>query len=195
MAGLQVRRISYALGAEVRGVDLRKALDRETVAAIRNAWLEHLLLCFPEQEVSNAELTAFAHNFGELETIRKDEVVRRDAGETGPTHIDLLSNKPIDGKPWDGFKNGEYWHTDKSFTLQPTSATLIACKEIAPVGGDTMFANTYLAYEMLSPAMQRIAESLEVIHDVPLRRDAGNIATVQPLVRVHPETNRKVCFT
>src|SRR6185437_9877397 len=98
------------------------------------------------------------------------------------------------GRPWDGFKNGDYWHTDKSFTLQPTSATLISCKEIPEAGGDTMFANTYMAYDALSTAMQGIIDTLEVVHDVPLRRDSGNIATVQPLVRVHPETGRKALY-
>jgi taurine dioxygenase len=193
LPALQIRRLSYALGAKVRGVDLTRHLDDATVAAIRAAWLEHLLLCFPGQNLTNAQLLAFAERFGELEAIRPDEIVRRDA-EGGSPSIDILSNRPLNGQPWDGFKNGDTWHTDKSFTLYPTSATIIACKEIPEVGGDTMFANAYLAYETLSPTFQGIIDGLWAIHEVPARRESGNTATAHPLVRVHPETGRKALY-
>jgi taurine dioxygenase len=157
---LQIRRIAYALGAEVTGVDLRQPLEDTTIATIRTAWLDHLLLLFPNQDLTKDELLAFARRFGELELV----------GQPDPKtpYITLVTEKPINGKPWNGVKGGQVWHTDKDFTTHPTVATFLNGKEIPDAGGDTMFANTYMAYEALSPAMKSVVERLSVIHDYAL---------------------------
>ena len=212
MSELKIRRLAYALGAEVRGVDLAGPLDDSTVAEIRAAWLEHLLLCFPGQNLERDELFAFAKRFGEPQKGPKANM------DPDNPFLTFLTEKPVQGKPWYGYKGGQNWHTDQSFTTQPTSGTFLSCKEIPPVGGDTMFANTYLAYETLSPAMRNVVERLSAIHDgtvlrpryhganVREQRTASEIEqsikeraaayppTVQPVVRIHPETKRKALY-
>src|SRR5579862_4900862 len=113
MAQMQVRRIAYALGAEIRGVDLREPLDDETVAEIRRVWLDNQLLYFPDQDLDKGQFCAFAARFGNLENIRK---ANRDA-ET--PHIGYLTNRPVNGGPWNTYKGGTTWHSDESHSTQP----------------------------------------------------------------------------
>ena len=98
MSRLQIRRLGFALGAEVRGVDLKGAGD-DTIRAIREAWLEHLMLCFPGQGLGREELLTFARRFGELEPAH----INADPEQRS---ITLLSHEPLNGRPWDGYKNG-----------------------------------------------------------------------------------------
>jgi taurine dioxygenase len=210
MAQVTTRRLGYALGAEVTGVDLRKQLDDQTIAEIRRTWLDNLVLCFPGQNLDENELLAFAKRFGDLEFVK-----RRLHPET--PHISLNSNKPVNGMPWDGRKSGPNWHSDDSYTTRPTAASFLLCKETPEIGGDTMFANMYMAHESLSPTMQDLAAQLSAIHDAATRprftgtqvadqrsaeavrrEESAHVAinppAVQPVVRIHPETRRKALF-
>lgn len=203
MAQLRIRRLSYALGAEVTGVDLRRPLDDETVAAIRRAWFEHLLLCFPGQPLSPEELIAFTERFGPVDDNRAIPHNRHPAFE----QVVLISNKPIANKPWNGYRNGQNWHSDLSYTVRPSNGTLLVCQERPDVGGDTMFANMYMAYERLSPTLRAFLDGLSAVHDITLvknleQREPEVVATmrrlnppvVHPAVRVHPETGRRALF-
>jgi taurine dioxygenase len=186
----------------VTGLDLRLPLDDSTTARIRTAWLEHLVLCFPEQNLSAEQLRNFAATFGELDDNRASPHNRH------PDYPDvmLLTNKPANGKPWDGLRSGERWHTDLSTTMHPTSATLLLCKERPSVGGDTMFANQYIAYEALSLGMREMVGRMEAIHDITRGRGSERSPEilaqartlkppiVQPAVRTHPETRRKTLY-
>jgi taurine dioxygenase len=208
---LEIRRLSYALGAEVRGVELKKPLTSATVAAIRAAWLDHLLLCFPDQHLERDELVAFAQHFGELET------VGRHSADPETPHVTILSERAVNGRPWSGHKNGQVWHSDRSHGTHPTSATILSCREIPSLGGDTMYANMYMAYDSLSPAMQALIEQQSALHDSALgvrpewahisdlrtpeelrrsaeERSRGLPLVVQPAVRTHPETHRKALY-
>ena len=203
MAALQVRRLGYALGAEVRGVDLSRPLDDITVANLQRAWLDHLLLCFPDQHLRKEDLVAFASRFGdELDDNRNTKT--RDPENT---NIVLMTNKPVAGKPWDGYKAGQNWHSDRSYSDRPMTGTFLYAKEIPDVGGDTIFSNQYMAYETLSPAMRGIIERLSSVHDATRaknfeqqgadvlaarRRDHPPI--VHPVVKVHSETRRKALY-
>ncbi|TWT00684.1 TauD/TfdA family dioxygenase [Reyranella sp. CPCC 100927] len=200
MASLDIRPLGYALGAQVTGVDLRRSLDSATRQAINDAWLQHLVLVFPDQDLSTAEQIAFSRNFGELD----DHAFQ--PRYTHPDHREILlvTNKPIDGKPSDTRNTGRNWHTDLTFTQRPAKGALLLCREKPPVGGDTMWANMYLAYETLTPRMRQFIDDLEAIHDASLvkgleQRDPEKVAelkrlnppVVHPLVRVHPETGRQ----
>ena len=210
MSRLQVRRIAYALGAEVRGVDLRKPVDDATLAEIRTAWREHLLLCFPGQDISKPELMTFVRRFGEPERVR-------DNNDPDVPGLLLLTNKPVNGKPWDGYKNGPAWHSDRSYNPQPTGLIFINCKEIPEVGGDTMFANMHMAYDTLSPKLQEILGPMWAIHDrsigiVPsgmkllnpklaaksaitsAHRGSDQPLCAQPVIRVHADTGKKSLY-
>jgi taurine dioxygenase len=210
MTQLQVRRISYALGAEVRGVDLRRSLDDDTFAQIHQAWLDHSLLCFPGQDLEKEDLLAFTRRFGIIE-------LKQDNFDPDVPEMLLLTNKPVNGKPWDGYKCGPTWHADGSYRPCPTAAIFINAKEIPEVGGDTLFASMYMAYEALSPAMQQMIDPLWAVHDrgvkqipegmallaphlvaraeaVAAKRAAAQPPTAQPVVRTHTETKRKSLF-
>ena len=209
MAQFQTRRIAYALGAEVRGLDLRQELDDATIAAVRQAWLEHQVLVFPGQEISREQLLAFAKRFGEL------EVVGKGSADPENQNVTLVTENPINGKPWHGYKGGQNWHSDKDFTNHPTTATFLSCRETPEAGGDTMFANTYTGYETLSPVLREIVDQLYAIHDYSLRASKqtaqdeatkkklldvqGALAAVSPpilhpVARVHDETKRRALF-
>src|ERR1700684_1381642 len=153
---LSIRRLGYALGAEVRGLDLTKPLSESTVGEIRQAWLDHLVLCFPGQDLEVAQLHRFASYFGEVE---EDDA---SAGRLPDGHgVTLLSNKPVlIGDREVGGEKATRWHSDHSFRESPMTATFLNAQEIPDVGGDTLYANGYLAYEALSPAYQRMLEGL-----------------------------------
>lgn len=203
---MQSRKLSNALGASVTGVDLREPLTDGQFAQIREAWLQHLLLVFPEQTLDYPQYIGFGQRFGELE--------RYLHGNKDYTHADhpeiyFLTNHDVDGKASETRDVGREWHTDQSYTTRPLKATTLYCREIPEHGGDTMFANMYLAFERLSPTLQRVLEGLEAVHDFSLRLDklatyldAEKIAArrrksppvAHPVVRVHPETGRKSLY-
>jgi taurine dioxygenase len=200
MSRLTVEQLGFALGAEVTGIDLRQPLDDLARREIVEAWRRHLVLVFPGQDLSPEQHMAFARNFGALERNDFQPAYR---SSTHP-EILLVTNKKQDGRPSETRNTGRNWHTDLTYTLRPAKAALLLCKEKPKVGGDTMFANLYLAYETLSPKMQAFLETLEAVHDVSLvkgieKRDPQKVAemkrlnppVIHPVVRTHPETGRK----
>jgi taurine dioxygenase len=201
MNDLNIRPLGFAAGAEVTGLDLRRPLAEADRRAINDAWLRHLVLVFPGQDLTPEQQIAFARNFGEL-----DDHASQAPSTLHPEHREILvlTNKLVGGKPSGTHNSGRNWHTDLSYTERPAKGALLACKQKPPVGGDTMWANLYLAYETLSPAMRALLEGLEAVHDVTLikgieQRDPALVAdmkrrnppVVHPVVRVHPETGRK----
>src|SRR5205814_7024934 len=136
MARLNVRRIAGALGAEIGGVDLRE-LDDETVAAIRAAWLEHLVVFFRDQPLPQAQYMAFAQRIG-----RPIEYpfVKGIAGFPEIIEVKKLEHERVNF--------GGVWHSDTAYLEEPPMASMLLAREVPPHGGDTLFANMYMAYEM-----------------------------------------------
>lgn len=193
--------MGYALGAKVTGVDLSKPLAADTIEQIKAAWTKHLVLVFPDQQLDPETLIAFTRHFGELDNYETQPFNRH------PEHdeVMLLSNKPVNGKMPAGAYNGQNWHTDLSYTPRPAKATMVYCIQKPSVGGDTMFANMYAAYESLSPKMQAFLDDLEGVNDVSLisaRRDPAileafkrlNPPVVHPAVRIHPESGKPALY-
>lgn len=202
---LKIRRLSFALGAEITGVDLTRPLDSNTLAEIRKAWLEHSVVTFPGQRLAPEQQIAFGRNFGTLDDHKSLPFYRH------PQYpeIYLITNKPVNGKPSETRDTGRIWHSDHSFTTHPTMATMLYCLEIPPAGGTTLFTNMYMAYDSLSDTLKRILEGLEAVHRIPYLsfkhfkdRDPKQIAEMmrinppvaQPVVRIHPETGRKALY-
>lgn len=201
---MDIKQLSYALGAEIRGVDLSQPMDDEAIAAIRKAWVEHLVLCFPDQALSPEQQIAFCSRFGTLDDHRNRPLWNRpDFPE-----VNVFSNKPqiINGKKLHTLV-ADKWHTDMSFSHRSATASWLHALKLPSVGGDTMFANMYRAYEALSPAMQQLAERLQGVHDVSgapdfprytpevqAERKRNYPPVVHPLVRIHPESGRKGLF-
>src|SRR5689334_4839418 len=197
---IKVLPIAGSLGAEITGVDLATDLVEETVAEIRRAWLEHLVVFFRDQMLEPAEFLAFARRIGE------------------PVEYPFV--KGIDGfpeiiavtkLPHETVNFGGIWHSDTVYLEQPPMGTMLVAREVPPYGGDTMFANMYAAYEALSPGMQRMLDGLRAVNTSALAdvsrtredrmRDDGNDAAaaeafeaIHPVVRTHPETRRKALY-
>lgn len=202
---IKVRRLSYALGGEITGVDLRQPLDKAAASAIRQAWLDHLVAVFPGQDLTPAQLIVFGRLFGALDDHKSVPFY----SHPEYPEIYLITNKPIGGKPSETRDTGREWHTDHSFTTHPTMASMLYCREIPPVGGTTLFTNMYMAYDTLSDGLKALIGGLEAVHDFShcstsglQTRDPAQIAhmnklnppVAQPVVRSHPETGRKALF-
>jgi taurine dioxygenase len=195
---LDIRPIAGAIGAEIHNVDLREP-DEATVAAIRRAWLRHLVVFFRDQHLMPAQLVAFARRIGE--PIEYPFLKGLD-GFTEITPVVKLEHEKINF--------GGIWHSDTAYLERPPMASMLLAREVPPHGGDTLFANMYLAYEMLSPGMRRLLDSLVGVNssaraDVSKTREdrlkdaarddaAREYVAEHPVVRTHPETGRKALY-
>jgi alpha-ketoglutarate-dependent taurine dioxygenase len=203
MSNIVVQPVGYALGARVTGVDLAKPLPDADFQGIHEAWLRHLVLVFPGQRLGPAEMVAFGSRFGELDDFENQVTPR----SPGFKHVMLLTNRLQNGQQSKSYNAGQNWHTDQSYSIRPAKATSVHCIEKPSVGGDTMFANMYLAYEALSPTMRAFLDGLEAIHDASLIEGLDkrgpevaaefkrkNPPVVHPAVRLHPESGRKALY-
>jgi len=198
---IEVRPLAGALGAEIFGADLRRALDAETIAEIHRAHLEYMVIFFRDQHISDDELARFGRYFGELAPL--------------PPHRQFPGKFPellvIDKQPATGLVFGWEWHSDTTHLEVPSLGSVLLGKIIPPVGGDTLFANQYMAYDTLSDRMKKTLSGLRARHTngrilMSLERDgvlppgeseAQKFATgaaVHPVVRTHPETGKKALF-
>jgi len=197
---LQIRPLSAGLGAEISGVDLTRDVDDATLAHIRQAWRDHLVLLFRGQRLTHEQHIRFSARFGELDDHAAIPNFRL------PDHPEIL---PVTNQEISGRKQpvGRQWHSDLSTTLRPARASLLRCEVIPPVGGDTLFTNMYLAWDTLSDTMKKIIEPLHAVHDMGAarhnrQRDPAELAVARkrnppiahPMVRVHPETGRKALY-
>ena len=198
---LTVEPIAGALGAEISGVDLGAELDDATIADIRRALLEHCVIFFRDQEFDAEQHKRLARRFGEI------FVHPNYAGMQADPEIVMIRREPGDTRVV-----GEDWHTDTTMMATPPMGAILVALEVPPYGGDTLFANQYLAYETLSDGMKRLIGGLSAIHSDRLvagpqsrasvgrttkaRHDDSWRETVNmhPIVTTHPETGRNVLF-
>jgi taurine dioxygenase len=199
MMRIGVHPVAGALGAEISGVDLATPLDEATVAAIRQAWLEHLVIFFREQELTPAQFVAFARRFGE--PIEYPFVKGLDA------YPEII---PVLKLAHETVNFGGIWHSDTAYLAEPPMASMLIAREVPPAGGDTEFANMYLAYETLSEGMKRLLAGLQAVNssaaaDVSRTREdrikdsaradaKKEYVASHPVVRVHPETGRRALY-
>jgi len=202
MAGydhIDVKPISGALGAEVHGVDVTAA-SPAAWDEMRAAFLEHIVLFFPGQALDPKGVAAAGAQFGALGFYPFIE------GLPEEPHVFPLIKEPEERKNF-----GEGWHSDTTYTEIPPMATVLYAVEVPEVGGDTMFANMYLAYESLSDGMKALLAPLRAVNSTAKRkgggRSAGNafqsvkfknrdqvMEGIHPVVRTHPETGRKALY-
>lgn len=197
---MEIKRLSHALGAEVIGLDLTRPLSEGDFAAVHQAFLDHGVLLFRGQAVTREQHIAFSRRFGELDIDKSP-----DADPLYPELTIVTTRPQADGKPSESRYTGQLWHTDIPFSLTPAMGSLLRCVERPEVGGDTQFANMYLAYDTLSEGMKKILEGLQGIH-MRARKFTGPVSAereaylktvrpvAQPAVRVHPETGRKALY-
>ena len=191
---MEVRPIAGALGAEVVGIDLSHDLPPATVAAIKRAFLDHLVLFFRDQDLSSDAFMRVSAMFGQP----VDYPFLK--GLDGYPHI-----APVVKLPHQTVNFGGNWHADTTYFEHPPMASLLVARELPPFGGDTQFANQYLAYETLSEGMRSLLSRLrgvsrsdkaEASRTREDRQTAERtvMAADHPVVRTHPETGRKSLF-
>lgn len=194
-----------ALGAEIGGVDLR-TIDDAGFAAIHRAWLDHLVLLFRGQELTDDDLIAFSRRFGALDFAPVQETGRRFV--EGHPEIYVVSNVIENGVPIGSLGAGEaVWHTDMSYLEEPPKASMLYALEIPPAGGNTYFCSMYRIYELLPEELRKRIAGLTLKHDgtynsggyvrqgVTAVDDPVTSAGVyHPLVVTHPESGRRALY-
>ena len=178
MDRLDITPVSGALGAEVRGVDLRAELTHESVVELRRLLLEHLVLFFPDQHLTPSQHCAFAGAFGELERSWNHAAIDDEHPE-----ISVLSSARG--------TIADVWHCDQSYLPVPNALGSLNMVTAPPRGGDTIWSNQYLVYERASPAFRRLLDELTAVHT-----SVGDTARTaeHPAVMMHPETGRRTLF-
>lgn len=198
--------LSSAIGSEFTGVNLSGSLDNATFAAIHDTFVERSVLVFRGQDLSPDAQLAFSSRFGPPEA----HVLKSFTLPDNP-HVFVVSNVKEKGKPKGAIRAGQYWHTDCSYMEKPTMASFLHAREVPPSGGDTMFASLAAAYDALSAPMRSLLDGLDAVHDYtyayetyfsrfpdrpPLQpEEIAQVPPVtHPVVRVHPESGRRVLF-
>jgi taurine dioxygenase len=192
---LDVRPLSPTIGAEIHGVDCAGDLDDEVVAAIRQVWLDRLVVFFPDQQLDDDAQIAFAGRFGELT-------------ESHPVEPHVLEREEVHSIE-SGKDRTDFWHTDITFMKRPAMASMLRSVVVPEAGGDTMWADTRAAYDALAEPLQRLCDELTAFHFEPyyaqmVAEGHGNVwegkklerllPATHPVVRVHPETGAKNLF-
>lgn len=196
---IEIRPIAGALGAEVHGIDIAAPLSDEVIAEIRGALIDHLVVFFRDQRLTPDGLLAFARRFGDL--ARYPFV----AGLSDHPEIIAVTKLPHERTNFGGI-----WHSDTAYLDEPPMGSMLLAVEVPPVGGDTLFANMYLAHDALSDGMKRLLGRLRAVNssakaDVSRTREDRIAASpgkaarerfeaVHPVVRTHPESGRKALY-
>jgi taurine dioxygenase len=198
-SSMEIRPIAGALGAEIVGVNLSQPLAEDTVAAIRTALLERLVVFFRDQDLTPGQFMAFAERFGEPVEY---PFVQGIAGYPTVIEVAKLEHETVNF--------GGVWHSDTTYLERPPMGSLLLAREVPPYGGDTIFANQVLAYEALSPGLRALLDGLVAVNasakaDVTRTRedrirehgragDRQDYVAEHPVVRTHPETGRKALY-
>jgi alpha-ketoglutarate-dependent taurine dioxygenase len=205
---ITVRPLHPAIGAEIRGVDLRREMDPETFQTVHDAWMDHLVVVFPDQHITDEEHVAFTRHFGEPEIFHQTIIRSRAAKE-----IFRVSNVDDDGNLMPAshptvqqVSLAQLWHTDSSYRTMPCIGSLLHGVEISRTGGETQFINMYMVFDQLPDSLKRQVEGRRARHDFgnlhrlrdlkPLTEaeKASMPPAWQPMVRRHPVTGRKSLY-
>lgn len=205
---LNIRPLHPALGAEVTGLDLAMPLAPGTFQALHQAWMEYLVLVFPNQALSDAQQIAFARQFGELEVHHQDIIRSRAAPEIfRVANVDDEGNLMAAGDPSVAqISLAQRWHTDSSYRPVPSMGSILHGIEVTREGGETWFTNMYRVHDALPAALRQQIEGRKARHDFahlttlapikPLTEAERQAmpAVWQPMLRQHPVTGRKSLF-
>jgi len=191
------------IGAELRGIDLREKPDDETVRAIYQAWLDHLVIVFPGQKLSQEDLIRVTGYFGELGELHRPPKFFPKGYDKILPGIMMISNIRENGEPIGALPDGEMmFHHDMIHAEVPSKATLLYSVEIPSAGGNTLFASGYAAYDTLDPAIRNKLEGRKALHhynygSVQKGDNKGTEAfgeCVHPVFRTHDDTKKKAVY-
>jgi taurine dioxygenase len=202
-AGLTVTPVSTVLGAEISGLDLRQPLTAEVVAAIRAALLRHKVVFFRDQDISHEDHVRFGRYFGELEG---HPVTSHVPGFPEILHIEAADGMKLREEIVPLVRVANKWHTDVTFRAAPSMGGVLRMRDMPPLGGDTLFADTAAIYRDLPQALKDKLATLTAEHDIlqsygyrvdEAKRQELRAAyplMVHPVIRTHPETGDKHLF-
>jgi taurine dioxygenase len=191
---IQVTPSTVAIGAEVAGIDLARPLGNQQFQEVHDALMAHQVLFFRDQKLTLDQHKAFGRLFGEL-AIHPNTPGPEGHPEILPVHTDANSKRIA----------GERWHSDVSCDPEPPMGSILNLKIVPPVGGDTIFASMYAAYDALSPGMKTYLSSLTAIHDGAMNYSRTNRLigadgpksfprAEHPVIRTHPVTGRQAIY-
>jgi taurine dioxygenase len=203
---ITVTKLAPALGADVSGVDVAAPLDAATIEAIHQAWLEHLVLRFRRQSLTDPQLLAFSQRFGELDPPGPNPYGKPFL----PQHpeMNVISNIKQGGVPLGNLGDGEaIWHADMTYIDNPPKGAMLFSIEIPPHGGDTFWANMYLACQALPARLRKAIDGRAAVHDATynsagmMRKGYEEVTDPREapgarhaLIKKHPETGRECLF-
>ena len=204
---LVIQSVSPHIGAEVIGADLRQPVGDNLFRELHQAWVDaDGLLVIRDQRLTPEQQIAFSRQFGELASAGDNPVIQ-EYTLPGYPEIFRVSNKKQDGEPLGREDAGTYWHSDGTWQTFPSKASILYGIEIPRVGGNTLFADLYQAWETLTPTLQRMIDGLKAVHAMAnaggtsFEREftgKGDVVAaktaVHPLVIVHPDSGRKALF-
>jgi taurine dioxygenase len=202
-AGLTVTPVSTVLGAEISGLDLRQPLTAEVVAAIRAALLRHKVVFFRDQDIGHEDHVRFGRYFGELEG---HPVTSHVPGFPEILHIEAADGMKLREEIVPLVRVANKWHTDVTFRAAPSMGGVLRMRDMPPLGGDTLFADTAAIYRDLPQALKDKLATLTAEHDIlqsygyrvdEAKRQELRAAyplMVHPVIRTHPETGDKHLF-
>jgi taurine dioxygenase len=194
----EVEPIGPTIGAEIHGIDFRLPPDPETYARLESALIEHKIVYARDQHITPAEHVALGRMFGELEV----HPFRPEGEFPEVLVLDNHKDNPV--------LSTDVWHSDTTFRECPTRYSILRCLIIPKVGGDTVWADMCAAYDGLSPAMKRLVDPLQAVHDFINFRtlysnsdeDQAKLRAMEkkfpnpthPVVRTHQVTGRKAIY-
>jgi len=190
---IQIDKLAPNVGAEIRSVDLARPLDERTFKEIHAALVDHGVIFFRDQHLTPEQQKDFGRLFGELHVHPAAPSLLGGHPEILVIHADEKSTRVA----------GENWHSDVSCDPEPPMGSILYMHELPPVGGDTLFASMYAAYDALSAPMKRFLEPLTAMHEgehVYRGRygvdDTGRVfpKAEHPVIRTHPVSGRKALF-
>ena len=200
---LQVTPLTKHIGAQIHGIDLRQRPDDETIRQIYQAWLDHLVLVFPEQDLTQEDMLRVTTYFGEPGHLDRPAKYHPPGFSRMLPGIMLISNIRENGEPIGALPDGEMmFHHDMIHKEVPSKATLLYSVEIPSTGGDTLFASGYAAYETLDSTIRKHLEGKRALHHYNYgstqRGDDRGVEAynecVHPVFRTHEETGRKAVY-
>ena len=189
---IEVEKLTPHVGAEIRGVDLTRPLSDQQFQDVHAALMDNLVVFFRDQELTVEQHVALGRRFGEL-TVHP---ASRDSAEGHPVVMVIKADESS------RFVAGEHWHSDVSCSEEPPMGSILHLHQVPAVGGDTLFASMYAAYEAISEPIRRMLDGLTAIHDgghyYEDRYEGGGRADYpraeHPVVCAHPVTGRRLLF-
>lgn len=199
---LKTRPLSNAVGTEILDFDMTKPVSDETVKELQELWADSGLLLFKNQKLTPDQQIAFARKFGP--SAPTPGVLRYLLD--GHPELFVIANRDADGNLLETRETARQWHSDHSFKMVPCTGSLLYCRQMPPVGGNTMYTNMYKAYDALSDGMKEIINNLMAVHDVDNVKDMKNRAprtaeeraatppVAHKMVITHPISGRKALY-